>query len=400
MKKYLNIMYAPDASNGGGQQASVQSAVLQSQLGPETRRKLSTVTYSQSGQAQVDIPRDTVIKRMNLQFSAAVNVVYTGAQAVLSPLGLFAKIVPQCTINADGSRNIKVLDLYIMRCMNALVYDGFGRRAYATGAGLIASTRLPTQEWLAGPVNFGVTGADVVVNESLDIDFECYLAYETGRTVTLLYTKNLSTCTLGFQFASLSQANQDGNATTGLTFANADITITPTIIENRNADVSNGAFDFVETVIRKQFSQQVSQFAVDLNTGNRLVGLALLAQNGDTAKSLADFVITDLNLVVNGSTSIMATRFKDVMNDNKGRYGLSEDAYSAGQHALQGFAHLNLLMNGDIRTGLDTRLANGTSQVQLLVSSASSAGVDAATYTNPVQLSVMQQQLIPVPVKA
>jgi hypothetical protein len=103
---------------------------------------------------------------------------------------------------------------------------------------------------------------------------------------------------------------------------------------------------------------------------------------------------------VNGSTSIQATKFRELMNDNKVRFGMGDDQFVSGAHALQGFAYMNLMKNGDLLSGLDTRLVAGTSQVQLLVSTAASSGVDPATYTNPVELSVLQQQLIPVPPKS
>lgn len=380
----------------------IQQSVGNNSIGPEERRKLSTVsapTSGNGGQTSLDIPRDTSIKRMNLELVAAFTVAYSSGSPVLSPLGLLARIATQCTINADGSRNIKIVDLYMQRCMNAIMYNGFPRRAYQTGATLTTTTTEPATEWLAGTVAYPATTQDIIVNESVDLCFENYFAYEQGRRTSLLYTKNLSTCTLGFNFAAMSNVQQDAASPVSVTYSNISIQIIPTIVENREADITSNSFDFVETFIQKQFTSQTTQFSVDLNTGNRLLGLGLLVRNGDVNKTLSDIAMTDMNLLINGSTSVFTSNFRQLQNDNKGRFGISDDQFASSVHALQGFAFLNLMKNGSIYSGIDTRYQNGVSQLQLQISTASSSGIDPATYTNPVTVGLMQQQFIPVPVK-
>jgi hypothetical protein len=385
-----------DATN---QVQQVQDQVASNSRQPESRRRLSTATYASNTNVAVDIPRDTSIKRINLSLNAAFTATFASGSPVLSPLGMISRVCPNFYVIADGSRNIKVLDLYMMRCLNALAYEGIPRRAYAKGAGLTTTTLTPTTEHLAGTVAYGSTTQDLIYNESVDVMFENYFAYELGRNASLLYTKNLSTCSMYFGFADISNVIDTGN-TAPVFYTNVAVSISPTIIESRDAPIGSGAFDFAETVIRKQFSSQTTAFAVDLNTGNRLLGLGLMAQNGDTAKSLSDNVVTDLNLVVNGATSIQATKFKELSNDNHGRFGIDGDQYASSVRALQGFAYMNLMQGGNLLSGLDTRLQAGVSQVQLLVSTQGTTGVDPATYTNPVQLSVLQQLLIPVPPKS
>lgn len=379
---------------------ATQQAVANNSVGPEERRRLSVVSYPTSGlggQASLDIPRDTTIKRINLELVAALTVTYSSGSPTLSPLGALSRLVTQLAVNADGSRNIKILNLYLQRCMNALMYQQVPRRAYQTGATLTSTTTQPTTEWLAGTVAYPTTTQDIIVNESIDIVFENYFAYEQGRRISNLYTKNLSTCTLGFLFSPISNLQTDGVGAT-VTYSNISIQLIPTIVENREADISSNAFDFVETVIQKQFSSQTSQFAIDLNTGNRMLGLGFLVNNGDTNKSLSDIAMTTMNLVINGSTSIQTANFRELQNDNKSRYGVV-DNYASSVHPLQGFAYMNLMKNGSVFSGIDTRLQAGVSQLQVQVSTASSSGIDPATYTNPVTVAVLQQQLIPVPVK-
>jgi len=392
------IKHAADKGSTSGQ-SEVQQGVQNTQLGPESRRVLSTANYTANTNTPVEIPKDTVIKRINLQFLLACTTTFASGAPLLSPLGAIGRILPNFYLVADGSRNIKVLDLFMQRCLQAIGYAGFPRRAYRVGASLTSTTRTPTTEHLAGSPAYGVTTNDLVINESLDIMFENYFAYEQGRDISLLYTKNLSTCFMYFGWGAIDSIIETGNSAP-VVYTNVDVSIVPTIVENRDADMSKGSFDFTETVIRKQYSSQQSQAQIDLNTGNKLVGLGILVQDGNTARSVSDTAVRRLNLVVNGSTSIQQIDFKQLMNDNKGRNGIGDDQYASGVHALQGFAYMNLLKNGSILSGLDTRLMAGVSQVQLLVDTAASTGVDPATYTNPVQVSVLQQQMIPVPVKS
>lgn len=400
MNKYLKIFHAADSGAAqSADQQSVQQAVSSTQLGAETRRKLATANYTSNTSVTIDIPRDTSVKRLLLNFVFGATATYAAGSPTISPFGVAARMCPNFYLVADGSRNIKVLDLYMSRCMNALAYGGFPRRAYRTGASLTSTNDFPNTEHLSGAIAYGATTQDIIYNESIIVDFENPFAYEQGRNISQLYTRNLATCNMTFGFGDVSNIQTSGVGAT-VTYTNVSLAVVPTIIENREGTLAEGAYDFNETVIRKSYSSQQTLASIDLNTGNKIVGLGFMAQNGDTNLSLADNVLTDMQLVVNGVNSIQLTRFRDLMNDNKSRRGVSDDQYASLLHGLTGFAYMNLLKNGSALSGLDARFAAGVSQVQALVSTGASSGLDAVTYTNPVTISVLQQQLVPVPVKA
>lgn len=399
--KFLNLKFAPDqgtpAPSAAAQQT--QAIVASNNLGPETRRKLASASYSSNSAVVVDIPRDTCIKRMNINLVGSFTVTYAAGSPTLSPFGVFARLCPNFYLVADGSRNIKVLDLFMQRCMNALAYGGFPRRAYKSGAGLTSTSSFAQTEWLAGTIAYPATTQDIVINESIIIDFENPFSYKQGENISQLYTKNLSTCNMTFGWGDISNVQTSGVGAS-VTYSNVSLSVVPTIIENRDGTLADGAFDYNETVIRRSYSSQQTLAQVLLNTGNKLMGLALMAQNGDTNLSLSDLALTDVQLVRNGVESIVLSRFRDLMNDNKARYGASDDQYASGVHGLTGFAYINLQKNGNALSGLDTRLVAGTSQVEVDFSTGASSGIDAVTYTNPVTISVLQQQLVPVPQKA
>lgn len=395
--------FAPDQgaqmSDGqASQKAKDTQQVIQSNpFGPETRRKLTTSSYTANTQSNIDIPRDTCIKRMELNLVGNFTVTYAAGSPTLSPFGVFARMCPNFYIVADGSRNIKVLDLFMQRCLNALAYGGFPRRAYKTGASLTST--FPTTEWAAGTIAYPATTQDICINETICVDFENPNSYKLGENVSQLYTKNLATCVMTLGWGDISNIQTTGVGAT-VSYSNVSVTVVPTIIENRDGTVADGAFDFNETVVRRTYSSAQSLAQILLNTGNKLMGVALMAQNGDTNQSLSDIVLTDIQLLRNGVESIVNTRFRDLMNDNKQRYGVADDQYASGLHGLTGFAYINLQKNGNAMSGLDTRLQAGTSQIELDVSTGSASGNDAVTYTAGAVISVLQQQLVPVPQKA
>jgi len=411
MEFKFRVLHAQDSGSAGGTntapanggqahavaQKSVQNTINTQNMGSENRRRLSPAIFSENSVIPVDIPIDTCIKRMPIEGVIAFTATYASGTPLLSPMGAISRLVPSFSVVADGSRYVKTLDLYVYRCLMALAYEGFQRRATNNDANL-ASTRQATTEWVSGTSAYPATTESIVIRETIDIAFENYFAYNLGRDITQLYTANLSTCKAFFNCGAVGNLNQDGNSA-AVTYSDVDISFTPTIVENRQGGLANNAFDFVETVTVAQYSQQVRQQAFQLNTGNKLVGIGMFVQNGDTNKSPCDFALQGVNLKVNGSQDLYNGTFQELQDDNKGRFGVSDDQYASGKHGLQGFAYLNLLKGGDIRTGVSTKLSDGVSQIQLYLTTAASSGIDAATYTNPVQISVLQQQMIEVPVK-
>lgn len=401
----VRIMFAAADSAGGSQNGDAQIAAKQNlqekiqaaKTGPETRRELPPAVFNGAGQVPVEIPKDTCIKRVDLEAIIGFTVTYGGGSPVLSPQGFLGRICPVISIVLNGSRYVKTINPFMYRVISAMAFGGFGRRAYRTGASQLASTREPTTEWLAGTIAYPSSTQDVIINESLSIYFENMFAYGRGADITQLYTKGASSAWMYFNFVAIDAVLNDGNGAT-VAYSNIDVRIIPTIVENRAGTPSNNAFDLVETMSDNQITGQVSNRAIDLNTGNKLLGLGIMVQNGDTAKSLSDTAITKLNLKVNGSQDLALVNFKNLRNDNKNRYGVSDDQYASSVSAGRGVAWLNLMKDGDVLSGISTLRDDGVSQLQLYIDSAASTGVDPATYTNPLNVKVMQQQLIPVPV--
>jgi len=379
-------------------QQNVQSAVASQPRGAENRRKLGTANYASNSNVTIDIPRDTSVKRLILSATLACTTTFASGSPTISPFGLMARICPNFYVVADGSRNIKVLDLFMQRCMNAMTYGTFPRRAYAKGATLQGVNDFPSTEHVSGTIAYGSTTQDLIYNEQVIVDFENPDAWQ-NKDISQLYTRNLQTCSMTFGFADVSLLQTTGVAAP-VVYTNVSMSIVPTIIENREGTLAQGAFDFNEFVIRRSYSSQQTNAQILLNAGNKIVGVAMMSQNGDAALSLADNVLTDLNLYTNGILPQQQGRFRDLSNDNKIRNGIADDQYASSLRGLTGFAYMNLLKNGDALSGLDTSLANGVSTAELQVSTGPASGLNLVTYTAPVTVSILQRQMVTVPVKS
>lgn len=318
----------------------------------------------------------------------------------ISPFGALARICPNFSIVADGSRQIKILDLYMQRCMNAIMYGTHPRRARNTGASLVSSSTIPATEHMSGTIAYPSTTQDIVYQEQLTIDFEVpkFYAPNGGKSTSQLYTRNLQSCTMSFGFGDIANLQTTGVGAT-VTYSNVSFSIVPIIVEDRNATLANGSFDYNEFVIRRSYSSAQNNAQILLSAGNKILGLAIMAQNGDSALSLNDNVLTNINMYTNGVNPIAIETFQSLSNDNKLKSGIGDDQYASSLRPLTGFAHLSFVKNGDVRSGLPTALADGVSTCELQISTNPSSGLNAITLTNSIIVSVLQQQLVPVPVK-
>jgi hypothetical protein len=149
---------------------------------------------------------------------------------------------------------------------------------------------------------------------------------------------------------------------------------------------------------RVQYSAQVSDSLIDLPRGNKISGIHLLVRDGDTNRRLSDIAVTALSLLINGQRIIQRSTFLTAQQQARIVNGISSSKGTAAQgctHNMQGYCYLGLLEGGDARTALDVSIAAGVDLVQLQISTAASSGNDAATYTNPVEVTVMTDELAP-----
>jgi len=360
-------------------------------------RRLPQVSYTSNTVVTADIPRDDVIKRIYLRLTGSQSVTYSSGSPVLGGLSFFQRLMNNIQVVQNGQDTIKSIDPHVMRMANGLAYGQFPERAYSKSASAF-TTRLAQTEAKSGGVAYQATTGFMLLNESLLIPFEMNLCYESGRGISLWNTKGLSSAEIRFACNAVSNLDEDGEGST-VTYADdlafkidVELVTVPWIPREKDFLL------YKQAARRVQFSAQVSDSLIDLPRGNKISGIHLMVRNGDTNKRLSDIALTSISLLINGQRIIQRTTFLTAQQQVRAIYGVDSPKGTSAQgitHNMQGYCYLGLLEGGDARTALDVSIAAGIDLVQLQVSTAASSGTDSATYTNPVELTVMADEIAP-----
>lgn len=373
-------------------------AIMNGGIASEQRRSLPVVTYTgKAGLVSLDLPKDTCIKRIEIRLKGQHDVTYASGSPIGAPQGFMGRwLSGGISVVANGSRYVKAVDPYLLRCEQHIITGFSPERSYSSSASapttFIGQTEMPfgAAEVIPATTQF------VVANETVTIFFENQFAYNFGAQASLFNTRGLSSCVMNFNFTDISNIQRDETSPVAVTYGNINLSLSVVLVESPDVDTDARFLDYKQTFKRVQFSSQTSAGAIDLPRGNLLCGLSILVNDGDANKTLSDKALTLIELRANGSRVLQASSFLDLQQSyraSKGVYAPKGTASASVTHALQGFAFMNLLKNGDIRTALDSKSFD---QLQLLCTTAASTGVDAATYTNPVTVTVQTHELAQV----
>lgn len=395
---------ASEASNAKGEGVFNPSAGF---LNAEARRTLSSPTYG-TAPSTVQVQRDTVIKRMMLKLILQTDVTYAAGSPVTSTQGVFDRICPRVELNVNGNRIVKSVRPHIARLNSMLVNGCLPRRAFVTGAAAATKSRA-SLEWYAGTVAYPATTQFMLFNEAFELNFENPWGYGGSRYMTELDIRDVASCDLWFYWANMTNLQQDGVGAT-VTYDNQSVQVIPQIIENRarpRPQAGQVLFDYVETSFSRSYTGQANNQQIDLQTGNYLMGLGLFVNNGDTNMLPASNLLQQISLMINGSSAIQGpVSHADLLDSNQCRFGVpsplgprsvstSTLVAAVDVEPLQGFAHMNLIRNGDWNTAINTSRQAGVDAVKLQFNTPSASGIDAATYTNPLQVTVHTHEIRP-----
>lgn len=375
-------------------------------LNAEARRTLSSPTYG-TAPFSVPVPRDTVLKRVALKLVLSVQVTYAAGSPTTSPLGVFSQICPRVEVNVNGNRIVKSVNPHLARLHNILAFGALPRRAYYKSAAAATVTQAQ-REWMAGTVSFSPTTEYMLFNEEMVLNFENVWGYGGSRSMTELDIRDVASCDLWFYWAAITNLQAAGVGAT-VTYANTSVSVIPQIIENRarpRPEPGSVLFDYVETSFSRSYTGQANNQQIDLQTGNFLMALGMLVQNGDSLYTPANNLLQQIQLMINGSSAIQGpVDHASLLDENQIRFGApsplgiadyaSTIASTANVQPLQGFGFMNLLRNGDWNTAINTSRQAGVDAIKLQFNTPASSGTDAATYTNPLQVTVHTHEIRP-----
>lgn len=358
----------------------------------ERQRKLQALAFAENNILSRDLPRDTVLKSLQLRLSGSVITTFGSGTPVADAQSTFDNIIPRIDVVINGSRTVKSVRPHLMR-MQQLLYSQVQGERRSSAAAAAATDNFPTVD--AG-FTYGTTTQVTTATETITVYFEhIWCDVGLGRESTWLNLKGVASAELRLTCAAFATLLGFGN-TAPVVFTGSTFIIDVITTEAQDVDPRLMFSDWRQTTKIQQFSAQSTDFPIDINRGNKLSGLLLFAQNGAagssttaTGKLASNLVLLKLNLKVNGQTDIKVTDFKNLQAENRTKYGVSAPMGS-NVSVLDGIAHMNLLARRDISTALDVS-APLVDNVQLFVDTNTSGNV---SYTNPCQVTIQTEEVV------
>lgn len=358
----------------------------------ERQRILQALSFSENQILSRDLPRDTVLKSISLRLSGAVVTTFGSGTPVADSLSTFDNIIPRIDVIVNGSRTVKSVRPHLMRMQQLFTSTILGERK-SSAAAAAATGNLPTVD--AG-FTYGTTTQVSTVAETIFVPFEMvYCDLGKGREATWLNLKGVASAELRLTCAAFSKLLGFGN-TAPVVYSSSTLSVDITTREAQDVPPNIIFSDWKQTSKELTFSAETSDYAIDINRGNKLSGLMIFARDGAagtattaSGKLPSNLALTKLNLKVNGQTDIKNTTFLNLQQENRSMYGINAP-FASNVSLIDGVAHMNFLARKDISTALDVKPPL-VDNVQLFVNTNTAANV---SYTNPVSVTVMTEEIV------
>ena len=356
----------------------------------ERQRALQALTFAENSVLSRDLPRDTVLKGLQLRLSGSVVTTFGSGTPVADAFSIFDNIIPRIDIVINGSRVVKSVRPHMMRMQQLFTTQILGERRSSAGA---AASAYPTVD---GGFAYGTTTQISSVAETIYIPFEMvYCEIGMGREATWLNLKGVASAELRLTCAAFSKLLGFGN-TAPVVYSSSTMAIDIVTLEAQDVPPQIAFSDWKQTTKEITLSAETTDYAIDINRGNKLSGILMLARDGAagtsttaTGKLASNLAFTKLSLKVNGQTDIKSTTFQQLQAENRARYGVSAPMAS-NVSILDGVAHMSFLARKDITTALPLQPPL-VDNVQLFVNSNTSSNV---SYTNPVSLTLQTEEIV------
>jgi hypothetical protein len=358
----------------------------------ERQRKLQALTFQENQILSRDLPRDTVLKSLQLRLSGSVVTTFASGTPVADAQSCFDNIIPRIDVVVNGSRVVKSVRPHLMRMQQLFATNILGIRR-SSAAAAAATDNLPTAE--AG-FTYGTTTQVTTCAESIYVPFEMvYCEIGIGRESTWLNLKGVASAELRLTCAAFSKLLGFGN-TAPVVYSASTFVIDVITTEAQDVPPQIIFSDWKQTTKEITFSAETTDYPIDINRGNKLSGLMLFAKDGAagttttaTGKLASNLAFTKLNLKVNGQTDIKSTDFKSLQDENRQRYGV-QAPLASNVSLIDGVAHMSFIARKDITTALDLKPPL-VDNVQLFVNSNTASNV---SYTNPVSLTIQTEEIV------
>src|SRR5690606_15272625 len=134
----------------------------------ESQRQLQGLRFEENSILSRDLPRDTVLKAIQLRLSGAVQTTFGSGTPLSDSFSTFDNIIPRIDVIINGSRVVKSVRPFAMRMQQLFTTVSISeRRASAAAAALV-----PPYPTVDGGFVYGSTTHYTTVAESILVSFE------------------------------------------------------------------------------------------------------------------------------------------------------------------------------------------------------------------------------------
>jgi len=358
----------------------------------ERQRTLQNLTFAESSILARDLPRDTVLKSLQLRLSGSIVTTFGSGTPVADAESTFDNIIPRIDVIVNGGRTVKSVRPHLMRMQQLITQKIQGERRASAGAAA-ATDNFPTVD--QGFV-YGTTTQITTVAETIMVPFEMvYCDLGMGRESTWLNLKGVASAEVRLTTSSYSKLLGFGN-TAPVVYSSSTFQIEIVTREAQDVDPRLAFSDWKQTTKDVPFSSETTDFPIDINRGNLLSELMLFCKDGAagsattaSGKLASNLLLTKMALKLNGQTDIKSTNFKALQAENRAEYGINAP-FASNVSILNGVALMSFLARKDISTALPVRPPL-VDNVQLVVSTNTASNV---SYTNPAIVTVMTGEIV------
>jgi len=358
----------------------------------ETARRLPQVTFSESGLSSTDLPRDTVLKSLQIRLSGAVTTTYGSGTPVADAQSIMDNLVQYFAIQIDGGRIVKSVRPHMLRLQQLYNTNVLAERR-CSAAAAAATDNLALAD--AG-MTYGTTGQVSTINETIMIDFQMpYCEPGTGRELTWLQLKGKASATLKIQMKPFSSLLGFGN-TAPVVYSASTLVFDVITCEAQDVDPELEFLDFRQTHFDEPFSSETTSRAIDLNLNQKLAGIMMFAKDGAagtattaSGKVASNLLLTNVSLKQNGRIELVNTTARALQNKNRAEFGITAP-FANSVSILDGAYYINLLARKNIDTALDCRKPI-TDTLYLYLSTNTASNV---SYTNPAIVTIMTDEIV------
>jgi hypothetical protein len=364
-------------------------------IASERSRLIGTLTFEENQSLALKLPLDTVLVGLYIRIKGSVKTTYASGTPVAKAEGAMDALINRIDVTIDGQHTVKSVTPHLLH-MQALFTSGIESERFSSAGASIS--QFPTT---SGTFAFGTTGQITSLRESVYLPFEMvYCEPGMGREETYLNLKQANSAEIRFSTNAFSNILGYGN-TAPVVWSDSTLQIEVWSKERQDIGPEMLFDQWKQTYKKIQISSESSDLATEIAIGNYLTGLMLFAKDGAagstttaTGKLASNLLVTNSEIKRNGSDTIQRYSFPALQAKNRQDYGVNA-SFSSGVSRLDGIVHHNFISRRDLGTAMP-KMRPFVDQLNLVLDTNSSSNV---SYTNPAEVTIMQEEWIPNPNK-